>query len=174
MTNANLISMIGNVSQSLIPVQGLIKGLAYVLGILFIVSSFTKFKKIAESHGQGSSQQKSAGPFIYLVVGAALLFLPSMIRTLSNTAFGSGNVLQYSQYNPYDIYSSMEIVIQTAGLIWFVRGCSLVVHMGEPGHEETNKGFLFIMAGIFAINFRSTYGFIDYAMTHLLALTHQS
>ena len=100
MTNANLISMIGNVSQSLVPVQGLIKGLGYLLGILFIVTALTKFKKIADSQGHGSSQQKTAGPIIYFFVGAMLLFLPSMMAILSSSTFGTNNVLQYIQYNP--------------------------------------------------------------------------
>ena len=171
MTNANLISMIGNVSQSLVPVQGLIKGLGYLLGILFIVTALTKFKKIADSQGHGSSQQKTAGPIIYFFVGAMLLFLPSMMAILSSSTFGTNNVLQYIQYNPHDIYASMGIVVQTAGLIWFVRGCSLIVHMGEPGAEEGPKGFVFIVAGILAMNFQATYGMINYALSHLLSLT---
>jgi len=173
MTNANLISMIGNVSQSLGPVQALIKGLGYLLGLFFIAIALTKFKHVADSKSHGSSHQKSSGPIIYFLVGVMLLFLPSMMATLSSSVFGENNVLQYVQYNPQDVYASMGIVIQTAGLIWFVRGCSLIVHMGEPGAEEGPKGFVFIVAGIFAMNFQATYGMIDYALTHLLSLTHQ-
>ena len=111
------------------------------------------------------------GPVAYFLGGAALIFLPSTLTTISNTAFGYNNVLQYIQYNPYDIYSSISILIQTAGLIWFVRGCVLVVHGSEPGVQEGPKGLAFICAGILAMNMEYTYGALDYLMNKLLLLT---
>ena len=76
-----------------------------------------------------------------------------MMRTLSNTAFGVGNVISYTNYNPADIYISMGLVIRTAGLIWFVRGCSMVATCERTGIKGWQKGLLFIIAGIFAVNF---------------------
>jgi len=174
MNDANLISMIGNVSQSLLSVESLIAGLGYLIGILFIISAITKFKKIGDAKAHSSAPEKPTAAILFLVVGAALLFLPSMVSVLSNSAFGTGNILQYIPYKPYDIYNSMQIVIQMAGLIWFVRGCVLLVHGGQPGAKEGPKGFAFIIAGILAMNFEATYGMLNYIMVHLFSLENTS
>jgi hypothetical protein len=169
--NSDVISMIGNVSQSLASVDSLISGFGYLIGILFMITAMTKLRKIGDAKANSSSQEKMFGPIAYFVGGAALIFLPSTLTTLSNTAFGSGNILQYIQYNPYSIYNSMGIIIQTAGLIWFVRGCVLLVHGSEPGVQEGPKGLTFICAGILAMNFEYTFGILNYFMNKLLSLT---
>jgi hypothetical protein len=64
----------------------------------------------------------------------------------------------------------MEIVVQTAGLLWFVRGCVLLVYSSEPGKQQGPKGLTFIIAGIFAMNFEGTYAMLNYIMNHLLSL----
>ncbi len=165
--NSDLVSMIGNVSRSLYSVESLIAGFGYLIGILFMITAVAKLKKTTGS----SSQEGMLGPIAYFLGGAALIFLPTMLSTLSSTAFGTGNVLQYIQYNPYNIYNSMGIVIQTAGLIWFVRGCVLLVHGSAPGVQEGPKGLTFIAAGILATNFEYTFGILNYCMDHLLSLT---
>lgn len=170
MNSSDLVTIMGNIGRSLTPVQTLISGLGYLIGILFIIHALLKFKKIGES--KGSSQEKPFGAIAYFVVGAILIFLPSSIRIVSNTTFGVGNILQYTPFNPYDIYSSMELMIQTAGLLWFIRGCVLLVHSSEPGTQEGPKGLTFVFAGILAMNFEGTYGILNYLMTHLLSFTN--
>ena len=165
--NSDLVSMIGNVSRSLYSVESLIAGLGYLIGIFFVIIALSKLKH----HTHSSSQEGMFEPIAYFFGGAALIFLPSMLRTLSNTVFGSGNVLQYIQYNPYSIYNSMGMVIQTAGVIWFVRGCVLLVHGSAPGAQHGTKGLAFIVAGIFATNFEYSVGIVNYCMNHLMLLT---
>lgn len=167
MNSADLVSMIGHLSRSLYSVGNLIAGLGYVIGILFIFTALTKLKSVS-GH---SSQEKMFGSIAYFVGGAALIFLPSMMQIVSNTAFGSGNILQYVQYNPYSIYNSMGILIQTAGLIWFVRGCVLMVHSSDPGVQYGTKGLIFIGAGILAMNFQYTMGLLSYALDGLMRLS---
>ncbi len=74
---------------------------------------------------------------MYLFFGAVLFYLPTALNIMANTAFGVGNVLTYSYYNPYSIYNSMGLLIRTAGLLWFVRGTVLVVQASQP---ELKKG----------------------------------
>lgn len=169
-SSTDLVTMIGNLSRSLFPVQHLISGFAYLLGILFFITAIMKLKKIGGSGGR-HSQEKMFVPIAFLLGGAALLFLPSAVVSLSNTAFGAGNILRYANYNPYNIYSSMGLVIQTAGLLWFVRGCVLLVHASEPGVQHGPKGLAFLCAGILAMNFESTASFLNGVMQHLESLT---
>lgn len=170
MNSSDLVTMLGNISQSLFPVQHFISGFAYLLGILFFITAIMKLKKIGGAGGQ-RSQEKIFVPLAYFLGGAALLFLPSVVTTMSNTAFGVGNILQYTKYNPYDIYSSMSLLIRTAGLIWFVRGCVLLVNASEPGVQHGPKGLAFLCAGVLAMNFENTAGFLNYVINRLETLT---
>ena len=118
-----------------------------------------------------SSGEGLFGPVAFFLGGAALIFLPSMLGALSTTAFGNSNILQYIQFDPFSVYNSMGIIIQTAGLIWFVRGCVLLVYSSEPGEEHGPKGLVFIVAGVFAMNFAGTVGVLNYLVSHLFSLT---
>lgn len=171
MSNADVVAMIGNVSRSLSPVQTLISGLGYLIGILFVITAIMKLKKIGESKTGSSSQEHMFVPIAYLLGGVAMIFIRSTIEALSSSTFGVGNILQYMPYNPYNVYNSMQIVIQTAGLLWFIRGCVLLVHGSEPGVQEGPKGLTFIVAGILAMNFEGTYGALDYIVNSMLDLT---
>lgn len=169
MNSADLITMIDNLSRSLFPVQRLLSGGAYLLGILFFISALSKLKKIAGSGRQSS--EKMIVPIAYLLGAAALLYLPTALNLMANTTFGVGNVLQYTDYNSYDFNSSMSLLIRTAGLIWFIRGCVLLVHASEPGEQHGTKGLVFLCAGILAINFQNTTDMINGLMGYLEQLT---
>ena len=166
MDSADIISMIGNLSQSLVQVETLFVGLGFLLGIVLMITGIIKLKNMNGPSGGGM-----AAPMAFLLGGVALVFLPTMLGALSNTVFGNGNILQYIQYDPYSIYNSMGIMVQTAGLIWFVRGCVLIVHGSEPGEQEAMKGLAFLAGGILAMNFDYAIGFLTYVMNHLLKLT---
>lgn len=171
MNSTDLVTMVGNVSRSLFPVQHLLSGGAYLLGLIFFIVALIKLKKAG---GGGQSSEKIFVPMAYLVGAAALLYLPSAVNLLSNTAFGTGNILQYTDYNPYNIYSSMGFIIQTAGLIWFIRGCVLLIHASEPGVQWGPKGLVFLCAGVLAMNFQNTANMVSTIVTHLEQLTLRS
>lgn len=169
--NADIISMLNNLSNSLAPVQSVIAGAGYLLGILFMLTAIRKLKKIGDSRARSHSTEKMFVPLAYIVGGSALIFLPSAITVLSNTAFGISNVLQYHQVKPYDAYGSVRIVIKTVGLIWFVRGCVLLVHASEPGIQHGPKGLAFLCAGVLAMNFEGSVEILNYIMEQLEDLT---
>lgn len=171
MAALELTTVIGNISKSLFSVEKLITGFAYLLGLYFIVHSLTLLRRIAGKGRSGGGHEKVFVPVAYLLMGAALLYSPSMIQALANTAFGDGNVLQYSNYNAFNLYSAMGLLIQTAGLIWFVRGCVLLAHASEPGVQEGPKGLAFLVAGVFAVNFDNSVAMLNYILSHLVRLT---
>lgn len=170
--NTDLITMIGNVSRSFSSIKSLVVGLAYLLGLLFFTIAIQKFKQIAEQRAGSSSRESMFVPTAYLLGGAALIFLPSMTSTLANSVFGVSNILQYTAYNPYDVVSSMIFIIRVVGVIWFVRGCVLMVHASEPGVQHGKKGLMFLMAGILAINFESTTAWLNWVASE--AITYSS
>lgn len=169
--NTDLITMIGNLARSLSSVQHLVSGMAYVIGFLLIFTALQKYKSIADKRANSSSHEKMFVPTAYLFGGSALIFLPSIIDVASNSAFGVGNILQYSKFNPFDIVSSMKWIVRTAGLIWFIRGCILLVHASEPGVQEGPKGLTFLVAGILAMNFDNTVYYFTWIMNQILSYT---
>jgi hypothetical protein len=162
--NIDLIAMLGNLSQSLYPLQRFITGGAYILGILFFITAISKLKTI----GGGRSQEKIFAPMVYLMFGAALLYLPTAMSTLANTAFGVGNILTYSNYNQGNINSVIGLFIRTAGLLWFVRGSVLVAQASQPGTQEGPKGLVFLLAGILAMNFDNTIAMLNSLINYII------
>ncbi len=167
MTMLDLVTILGNISQSLYPLQRLITGGAYLLGILFFITAISKLLKIGDRRAQSPSREKMFGPMMYLLIGAILLYLPTALNIAANTAFGVGNVLTYSSYDPTNIYSSMGLLIRTAGVLWFVRGCVLVAQASEPGAQHGPKGLAFIFAGILSMNFDNTISALNTVMSDL-------
>lgn len=165
----DLIDMIGNLSRNLFSVQHLLYGLSYVLGLVFFFKAFQKFGEVAQRGRQVA--KNFLVPTAYLFGGATLLFMPSMSEALANTFFGASNILQYAVYNPYDIYSSMSVVIKTAGIIWFLRGSVLLTHASEGHGNEGKKGLMFLVAGIFSMNFDTSVAYISTVMAKLAAYT---
>lgn len=170
MNNVDLIAMIGNLSRSLESVDNLVRGLSYLTGIALVYSGLFKIKKIVSSNGNAQEHYPIALGFI--IAGSMLLFFPTTLRMASNTVFGMHNILQYTDYNQWNIYESMGVLIQTVGLIWFVRGCIMVVHANKPGEDHSGiRGFFFILSGILAVNFTLTMSAIDYVVNHLILLS---
>lgn len=170
MNDTDLVTMLGNLSQSLQSVMYLIGGFSYLAGIILFVSGLMRLKKAYGSVGQSHESPFKAVAF--MLTGAALFFLPTTIHVVSSTIFGSTSVLQYAQVNKDDIFQSVGILIQTAGLIWFIRGCIMVLHANKSsGQEEGTRGFFFLCAGVMAINFSLTVGAISYIINQLLSLT---
>lgn len=165
MTTPDLITMIGNLSQSLISMQSLLTGLAYILGILFFVTGLIKIKGIGKH-----SREKPFVAVAYLFGGALLIFLPTSLEVFSNTLFGSSSALSYTDYNPTSIYSSMHVLVQTAGLIWFIRGCVLLIHASEPGEQHAANGVAFVFAGILAMNIEYTVQAIETAAEYIISI----
>ena len=166
----DLVSIFVNLSKSLAPIQELLSGFGYVLGIAFVAMAMGKFHKISDKLATSSSQEKMFVPVAYFSVGVGLIFLPTALSTLANTAFGSSNILAYASGSGDNITDAVKFLIQTAGVLWFVRGSVLLAHSSEPGVKEGSKGLAFIAAGVFALNFDNTTQAITYTVTHFFSV----
>lgn len=143
--------------------------MAYVIAIAFFVIALTKLKKhFAQGH---SAQEKIMVPFAFILGGTLLLYLPSTLNMAISTTFGVSNVLSYASYNPFNVMNSITIFLQLGGLIWFVRGCVLIVNSSQPGFEHGAKGVAFLSAGILALNFQATADFMTYLAGLLMNTT---
>jgi hypothetical protein len=164
MNSEDFITILGNLSQSLIPVQNLITGGSYLLGMIFFMTALGKLRSV----GDRQAQPSTFASLMYFFFGAGLFYLPTFMTTLANTVFGVGNILNYAPYNQGGVYESMSIIIRTAGLLWFVRGCVLLAHSSEPGAKDGSKGLVFLFAGVLAMNLDITISMVNNAIMHLI------
>ncbi len=164
--NSNLVTIIENVSYSAYPIQRLISGMAYVGGVCLFIVALSKLRKLADN-----SKENWFVPFAYILGASTMLFLPSMYDVAANTLFGSGNILQYTSQNQTTIYSVMFVIIQTAGIIWFVRGVFLITNASQPGIQHGPKGLMFILAGILSMNLETTISWLSWVMSMLSTYT---
>ena len=166
MSMIDLTTILGNLAQSLLSIGRLVEGLGYMLGIGFVISGLIRLTKISKYSHDGPS-----APLAHILGGAVLIFLPSAAHVMSNTFFGTSNILAYANYSGFNFYDSMGVLIQTAGIIWFVRGAILMVHASEPGKQKGFKGLLFVIAGIFAINFSLTTNALNTMFAYFISVT---
>ena len=175
MDKNDLIAMFANLSRSLPKVQLFLGGLSYLMGIAFIMVGLEKFRKHQESGQHGSTSSHAWEAYAYLLAGAAMLYLPSTFGALSSSFFGAQtSVLAYGGYDPYDIYPAMELLIETVGIIWFLRGCVLLAHSSKPNQGKQShglKGLVFLVAGLFSINFQSTVAAVNTVLKSFFSWT---
>ncbi|MGQ3892563.1 type IV secretion protein IcmC [Legionella sp. CNM-4043-24] len=165
-----------NIATSLIPVQKLISGAAYILGLGFFIKAVLALKALGESRSMmsgGSHSMKE--PLVYFLVASVLLYLPTAVSTVLMTAFGSSNILEYASSDSRNpaiqtlfgpdstVGHSLSIVIQTIGLVAFVRGWILIARSASQGQQPggVGKGLVHIFGGIVAMNIVLTLQIID-------------
>ena len=161
--------MLINLSNSMRPIQLLLSGMGYLIGLIMVISGLITLRKAGDSKGK-SGRDGLTLPLALIGGGGLLVFLPSSFDVLSNTLFGATNILSYSTDNGDPFYNAMELIIETAGLIWFVRGTVLLVNSSKPGEQEASKGMTFLIAGICAMNFDNSVAAITYALNSFFTL----
>lgn len=161
----DLVKMIENVGKSLIQLQELITAFGYMLGILLIINGIYKLKSTFAAH------ESFGAPLMLILGGASLLFLPSMLTMWSVTFFSVYSPLQYDDTAVDNLIPTMEVIIQTMGLIWFIKGTVMIAHLEEPGNDEERnhlKAVIAIIAGILAANIIPTISWLTYVMDQII------
>lgn len=162
-SNADIII---NIAKSLIPVERLITGLAYVIGVFFAFKAIYSLKSYGESRTMMSSHASMKEPLVYLLVAGMFIYFPTGLSILLNTTFGSPNILGYSPVDSQNptinalfgsdsvVGQSLTIIIQVIGLIAFVRGWVLIARSSSQGQTPggLGKGMVHVFGGIVAMN----------------------
>ncbi len=171
---ASLTDMIEQLGLSADPMMRLISGFCYVVGFNLFWVSTKKFNKMADWRARGGTGGPTFIPISYMLGGAAFVFLPTMLDVARNSFFGSSPIgytdffgdLQASYGN--FVYATMRL-INLAGLVWFVRGVSLLTQSSEQGIQHGPKGLWFVVAGIFALNVEYSEAVVSYALEFITA-----
>ncbi|STY06972.1 IcmC (DotE) [Legionella pneumophila] len=123
-----------------------------------------------------SSNTSIKEPVMYLMVGALLIYFPSLVSSVLQTTFGYSNPLAYSGgvSSGSDTISALfgsgslvgrplVMIIRVIGLIAFVRGWVLIARSASQGQPPggTGKGLIHVFGGILAINIVGTVDMIN-------------
>ncbi|KTD45442.1 IcmC (DotE) [Legionella quinlivanii] len=168
-------SILNNLAANLLPVERLVTGAAYLIGIAFAFKAIYSLKVYGEARTMMSSNTSIKEPAVYIMVAAILIYFPTGLDIMLNTTFGSSNILQYapmdSQNQALDslfgtgsaVGQSLSLLIQVIGVIAFVRGWVLIARSASQGQPPggTGKGLMHVFGGILAMNIVATLEMIN-------------
>lgn len=158
-----------NIAKNVAPVEKLITGGAYLMGIGFAFKALSSLKQHGEnrSGGQNSTLKE---PLLYMLVAAVFIYFPTALSMLLSTTFGYSSVLAYTAIDTNnqalntlfgsgsEVGRSLAMIIQLIGLIAFIRGWTLIAKSASQGQPPggTGKGLVHIVGGILAMNIVGT------------------
>ncbi len=168
----NLIDTISftNIYTSLISVEQLVTGTAYLIGISFAVKALYSLKALGEAKSHHSANSTVKDPLIYMFVAGMFIYFPTGFQVLMNSTFGYSQVLAYTPVTTggtammalfgttSDFGATLALFIQVIGVIAFVRGWVLVARAASTGQPPggTGQGLMHVFGGILAMNIIGT------------------
>ena len=162
-----------NLANSLLPIEKLVTGAAYIIGIVFAMKAIMLLKSHADSRGQ-HGQTGIKEPFVYFIVAGILIYFPTGFEILMNTTFGYPTVLSYSESSTSsnstlinalfapgnETGSALALIIQVLGVFAFVKGWLMIAKSSSGGQSSgagnTGKGLMHVFGGILAMNIIGT------------------
>lgn len=160
---ASISTIWNSFSESFPELIHLVLGLGYLMGIGMIIHALTLFYDLGGRQTAQNVPGHFYGAWSFLFSGAALLWLPSMLSAMEVTLFGNDSPLAYenadlsTELGEYlDVNDVMPNFFMLVGVIWFVRGWSLIASSGDPGVQHGKRGVIMLIASLFAINFEDT------------------
>lgn len=159
-------NIINNIANNLLPVERLVTGFAYLIGITFFFKAIISLKAFGESKAMMSHSGSMKEPLMYLLVGAIFVYFPTGLAIMLNTTFGSSSILQYQAVNTQNramntlfgsdsmVGESLALIIQVIGVVAFVRGWILIAKSSSAGNQPgtMGKGVVHVIGGILAMN----------------------
>jgi intracellular multiplication protein IcmC len=174
--------ILGNLQKILNPTLGMLMGVSFILGVIFILRGLLQLKSFSLPMNQATRPGELSGPLISILVGTVMIYIPTSTDVLSTTLFGSvpsmfpsggGSFVpnienlgrasdQVMGYAPQALESQWATLIDTVvyymqfiGFLAFMRGWVIIAHAGQHhGQPGTiSKGLIHIVGGILAINF---------------------
>ncbi len=153
--------MLINLATQLGPVQQLITGTAYLMGVSFAVRALYHMKIYGEARTMMASHTNAKEPLMYFFVAGILMFIPTGVDLMMATTFGTNNILAYSEWpstNPIGLGGrAILYLVQVIGLIAFIRGWLYMAKSQQQGAQGGfGKGLTHVFGGLLAMNIVGT------------------
>ena len=167
-------AMITNLTATAASFEGLVVAVSYITGIAMIFRALAMYRAFGQTITQTSARGEIAGPMVFLVVGAALIYLPSTIQSSLQTLFADSSsspirdMIGYTTVSTFARWNQLSAVIvqylRLLGLIAFVRGWIMLSKMGHQGSQpgQLSKGITHLVGGIMLFNLVDTINIIAY------------
>ena len=171
-TEVDLDAAYANLMDASTAFSNLTVAVGYLMGVIMIFRGIAMYRAFGQHITQMSRNGELAGPGVYIIVGALLVYLPSVIDASLITAFNvdrtelseltysgtSTGTVDWSQV--VDLINSYAKLI---GLIAFVRGLHLISKAGDPGVQPgtISRGLVHFVAGVLLINIGATYSVLS-------------
>ena len=158
-------SVIQRLTDNIPQLIQLLTAFAYVFGTYFVIIGVMEMKHFGESRGMMSQEHGIKKPILYFVIGAALIYLPSSVKTGMQTLWLTPNPMAYvvEKGNPWSqLIGNSFLILQFIGLIAFIRGLIILTQLGGHGGQQGTfaKGMTHIIGGILCINMYDTINMI--------------
>lgn len=147
-----------NLSLTSDSLMRLVTAIAYVMGFFFVIQGLFELKHYGDARTMMSHEHTLKKPLLYLIAGAALIYLPASIHTGISTFWNESSPLAYipkSADDPWqELVKSCFVIIQLIGVIAFIRGLILLTHLSgnHGGQNSFGKAMAHIVGGILCIN----------------------
>lgn len=172
---ASQTDILTNIANNLQPVERLLTGGAYIIGLAFAFKAIYSLKVYGEARTMMASNTSVKEPMVYLFVSGIFIFFPTGFAMLMESTFGYTNVLAYAPVNSSSPAMStlfgadsavgrpLSLIIQVIGLFAFIKGWILVARSASQGQPPggTGKGLVHVFGGILAMNIVGTLEIIN-------------
>lgn len=160
---------LANLAGSFNSLVVLVRALSYIIGLTLIVRGVMMYRIFATQTMSSAQKGEIAGPLVFLMVGAFLLYFPSTLATSLTSVFGDNNVAGSTELIAYKDLSGLQkwtaisdVVVKymyLIGLIAFVRGWVILSKMGHSGAQpgSLGKGIIHVIGGVLLINVVKTF-----------------
>lgn len=158
-----------NIAKTIVPVERLVTGAAYLMGVFFAIKALQSLKHFGETRTAQTQHSSMKEPVLFLLIAAVFLYFPSAFSIFMNTTFGYSSVLAYSPIETSNqamktLFGSgsqageaLSRIIQLIGLIAFIRGWLILAKSAQgQQHGSTGKAITHIFGGILAMNIVGT------------------
>lgn len=157
----NVSNMLVTFSSSFPQIKKLVFGLSYLAGFWFIMSAIQKLKALSSPNAASMGQHAGRSAIIQLLLGAVLLALPSFVKMILFSLWGTESIMAPSGFSQgalsYSVEKAIVGLMQLLGYISVVRGLMILNKVAHQQSQETyGKGMLHIFGGILAINIMKT------------------
>lgn len=159
-------SMLVNIAEQIPSLMRMITAIAYVTGLYFIIQGIVMLKHAGEMRTQMSHEHHLTKPLVYLTIGAALTYFPTVVQIGMSTFWSNPNPYGYlsQQSSWYEFINVCFLIIQFIGALSFIRGLVKLSHLGGQGGQGMGSGITHIIGGILCINM---YQFVQVIMITL-------
>lgn len=159
---------LSNLALSFVGLQKLIVAIAYITGVALVVRGIMMYRIFANQTYGSAQRGELAGPLVFLIIGAVLIYFPTTMHTSVATLYGSNDIMAASELVAYNSVTKSEQFAEFAsliakylrliGFIAFVRGWIILSKMGHQGSQpgSIGKGVTHVISGVLLINIIET------------------